>query len=249
MSGRFEELAWQATPMGELSLRRRRDPVLGADVYEVKLDEDYLMSSMFTAAEIEIARLALARLALADGARRSRPDGLTVAVGGLGLGYTAQAVLASPAVAAVIVIEAHAAVIDWHRRGLVPAAGDLTGDPRCRLVEGDFFALSAGASGLDPEAPGRLFDAIIVDIDHSPGHLLHPGHAPFYGPAGTRRLAGHLRPDSVFALWSNDPPDPAYHAVLAGVFATVEDHVVRFPNPLQGRDATNTVYLATSGPA
>src|SRR5204863_7451620 len=77
MSGRFEELAWQPTPMGELSLRRRRDPVLGADVYEVKLDDDYLMSSMFTAAEVEIAHLALARLArddgAVDGARRSRP--------------------------------------------------------------------------------------------------------------------------------------------------------------------------------
>jgi spermidine synthase len=239
MSGRFEELAWQQTPMGELSLRRRRDPVLGADVYEVKLDEDYLMSSMFTAAEVEIAHLALARLPR---------DGLTVAVGGLGLGYTAQAVLASPAVASLIVIEAHAAVIDWHRRGLVPAAADLTADPRCRLVQGDFFALCAGPDGLDVATPGRRFDAIIVDIDHSPGHLLHPDHAPFYGPAGTRRLAGHLRPGSVYALWSNDPPDPAYHAVLAGVFATVEDHVVRFPNPLQGRDATNTVYLATSDP-
>jgi hypothetical protein len=48
----------------------------------------------------------------------------------------------------------------------------------------------------------------------------------------------------VFALWSNDPPDDDYLAVLAQVFPQVRAHVVRFANPLQGRDATNTVYVA-----
>ena len=60
-----------------------------------------------------------------------------------------------------------------------------------------------------------------------------------------RRLAAHLHPGGVFALWSNDPPDEAFTAVLAGVFATAGAEVVRFPNPLQGREATNTVYVAT----
>ena len=57
---RFEELDWRPTPMGEISLRRRRDPLTGTDVFEVKLDDDFLMSSLFTAAEVELARLALA---------------------------------------------------------------------------------------------------------------------------------------------------------------------------------------------
>jgi hypothetical protein len=30
----FEELDWQDTPIGEISLRRRVEPTLGADVYE-----------------------------------------------------------------------------------------------------------------------------------------------------------------------------------------------------------------------
>ena len=33
--------------------------------------------------------------------------------------------------------------------------------------------------------------------------------------------------------------------MLAAVFADVEAEVVSFPNPLQDREATNTVYLAT----
>ncbi len=222
--------------MGAISLRRRRDPVIGEDVYEVKLDDDFLMSSMFTLAETEAARLALARLA---------GTGLEVAVGGLGLGYTAQAVLADPAVESLVVIEALGEVIEWHRRELIPAGAALAADPRCRLLQGDFFAMTA-RSGLDPASPARRFHAVIVDIDHSPRHLLHPDHAPFYRPEGMRRLAEHLHPDGVFALWSNDPPDEDFTAALTQHFTDVTAEIVRFPNPLQDREAANTVYLATA---
>ena len=239
MRARFEELDWSPTPIGELTLRRRTDPVTGVDVVEVKLGEEYLMSSLFTVAEVEVARLALARLEPVPGAA-----GLDVAVGGLGLGYTAQAVLADPRVTELVVVELLEPVVRWHREGLVPVGPALTGDPRCRFVQGDFFALAEGP-GFDPDAPHRLFDAVVLDIDHSPAHLLADGSAGFYGPAGTRRLATHLRPGGVYSLWSNDPPDPAYLDTLAEVFVDVAAEVVAFPNPLQGRDATNTVYLAT----
>jgi len=236
---RLEELDWSPTPIGELTLRRRTDPSTGVDIVEVKLGEEYLMSSLFTVAEIEVARLALARLEPAAGAA-----GLEVAVGGLGLGYTAQAVLADPRVRELVVVELLEPVVRWHREGLVPVGPVLTADPRCRLVQGDFFALADGP-GLDPDAPGRLFDAVVVDIDHSPAHLLADGSAGFYGVAGTRRLAAHLRPGGVYSLWSNDPPDQGYLDTLAEVFVDVAAEVVAFPNPLQGREATNTVYLAT----
>ena len=60
MSRRFEELDWQNTEMGEISLRRRLERTLDVDVYEVKLGDEYLMSSLFPVAEIELARLGLA---------------------------------------------------------------------------------------------------------------------------------------------------------------------------------------------
>ena len=48
--------------MGEISLRRRRDPQLDVDVFEVKLGDEFLMSSLFTVAEVELSRLGLAPL-------------------------------------------------------------------------------------------------------------------------------------------------------------------------------------------
>jgi spermidine synthase len=235
MSKRFEEIDWRPTVMGDISLRRRRDPSSGEDVYEVKLGDEFLMSSLFTAGEIALTRLGLGKL----------PDtGLDVVVGGLGLGYTARAALDDHRVRSLIVVDALAEVIGWHERGLVPLGTGLASDPRCRLVHGDFFAMTADPRGLDPLTPGRRFHAVLLDVDHSPRHVLHPAHAALYRPAGLRALAERLHPGGVFALWSNDPPDEEFTAVLAEVFGDAEAHVVGFDNPLQGGQATNTVYLA-----
>lgn len=235
MSLRFEELDSSPTPIGELSLRRR-EPGSCVDIFEVKLGDEFLMSSRFTVAEIELARLALARLPGSD---------LDVIVGGLGLGFTAQAVLADERVRDLVVVDALEPVIRWHERGLVPVGPALTGDDRCRFVHGDFFAMTDGA-GSDPNVPDRVFDAVLVDIDHSPRHLLADGSAGFYDVNRSRRLAGHIRPGGVFALWSNDPPNDDYLAVLGQVLVDAAAEVVTFPNPLQDRTATNTVYLATA---
>ena len=235
MSVYFEELDFRPTPIGVLSLRRRRSLTTGDDIYEIKLGDEFLMSSAFTAAEIELARLGLAALVRAD---------LDVVVGGLGLGYTAQAALENRHVRSLIVVDALAEVIEWHQQGLLPLGKQLTDDPRCRFVNGDFFAMSHSDEGFDPDLPGRRFDAVLVDIDHSPRNLLHPRHAALYQPAGLARLAVHLNPGGVFALWSNDAPDQAFERDLASVFATSAAHVVTFDNASGQHDATNTVYVA-----
>lgn len=234
MSVHFEELDFRPTPMGVLSLRRRRSLSTGLDIFEIKLGDEFLMSSQYTVAEIELARLGLAALNQGD---------LDVVVGGLGLGYTAVAALENPNLRSLIVVDALAEVIEWHEQGLLPLGQQLTGDPRCRLVHGDFFALSHSAVGFDADMPGRRFDAILVDIDHSPQNLLHPRHAALYGPEGLARLAAHLNPGGVFALWSNDPPDDGFSAVLAGAFESSAAHVVTFDNWQGDRDASNTVYV------
>jgi spermidine synthase len=240
MSALFEELAYQTTPIGALSLRRRRDLTLGVDVFEIKLGEDFLMSSQFTASEIALARLGLAELS------GRNPD---VVVGGLGLGYTARAVLEHQQVASLLVIEALAPVIDWHQHGLVPLGPSLTGDARCRFVHGDFFALAKSDAGFDPDTPYRQYDAVLVDIDHSPDLLLDARSASFYQPAGLRRLAAWLRPGGVFGLWSNALPDAAFTARLADCFAQARAEAVTFHNPLQDRPFTQTVYLARTARA
>ena len=231
----FEELDYRDTPIGGLSLRRRRELRLGVDVFEIKLGDEFLMSSLFTASEIAFADLGLAGLP---------GSGLNVVVGGLGLGYTAKAVLAHGNVASLVVVDFLEAVIEWHRSGLVPLGHELSADPRCRFVHGDFFKLAASAAGFDPDAPGRQFDAVLVDIDHSPEALLDESNAAFYGEAGLERLTAHLAPGGVFGLWSNDLPDPAFTARLARIFANARAEPVTFHNPLQDRPFTQTVYLA-----
>jgi hypothetical protein len=113
------------------------------------------------------------------------------------------------------------------------------------MQRGDFFAMANSTVGFDPEAPSRRFHAVLLDIDHTPRHVLHPSHCAFYTPAGLGKLVGHLHPGGVFALWSDDPPDPDFEAVLAEVFDRSEASVVRFPNPLTGGYSTNTVYVAS----
>jgi spermidine synthase len=241
---RFEELDWRQTSIGEVSLRRRREPTLDVDVYEVKLDDEYLMSSLFTVAEVELARLGLAALSgsgLAD-------SELDVVVGGLGLGYTAVTVLEHERVRSLTVIETVPEVIDWHRRELLPDVAGLSRDPRCRLVNGDFFAMVAGDDGFGQETPERLH-AVLLDIDHTPRHVLHPSHSGFYTADGLRRVERLLHPEGVFALWSDDPPDEEFGLVLGEVFASWVAHVVAFDNPLTGGESTNTVYVARKKPA
>ena len=171
-------------------------------------------------------------------------DNWDVVVGGLGLGYTAAAALKYPSLGRLTVVEALAPVIDWHQRELVPNGATLTNDPRCSYLLADFFALARG-DGFDPGDPGHAYDAILLDIDHTPDALLNPSHADLYGEEGMTRLRAFMKPGGVFALWSNEAPDDAFMAVLKNVFDSVEGHVVEFDNPVQGGTAINGVYVAT----
>ncbi len=237
MSRAFEEIDHQFTPLGEISLRRRLEPVLQVDVWEVKLGDEFLMSSLFTASEEAVATLGLGACV---------GDELDVVVGGLGLGHTAVTVLADDRVARLQVIEVLPEVIGWHRDGLVPLGPELIADERCTLRHDDFF--SVVDVGIEPDQRGddRRFDAILVDIDHTPSHHLHASNASFYGPAGFGRVSDQLQPGGVFALWSDDPPDEAFGALLGATFASVVAHVVSFPNHYTGAASACTVYVARS---
>jgi spermidine synthase len=167
-----------------------------------------------------------------------------VVVGGLGLGYTARAVLEHAEVASLLVVDALKPVIDWHQRGLVPLGEQITRDPRTRIVHADFFASANSAEGFDPEHPRRRFHAVLLDIDHSPRDLLHPRNASFYQPEGLRALVAQLHPGGVFALWSDEPPDEEFLGTLDTAFATARAHIVTFPNPLLEAESASTVYVA-----
>ncbi|WP_374961555.1 spermidine synthase [Spongiibacter tropicus] len=235
----FEEIDSQESPIGEISLRRRRIPAFGErDIYEVKLGDEFLMSSMFYAAEEALSTLGLAAV---------QGEGLRVVVGGLGLGYTAVKALEDPRIAELLVVEALDTVIGWHRDELVPLGRVLNADARNRYVLGSFFDLATSPeTGFDPDCDGQRVDAILLDIDHSPTEYLNSANASFYTTKNLSLMAQQLRPGGVFAMWSQNLPDAEFEALLKTVFPSVASHVVAFYNPFQNNEATNSVYVCVT---
>jgi len=233
----FEELDFRPTPLGDLVLRRRRIPRLGElDVYEVKLGDDFLMSSLFHEAERQLAKLGLGAL---------EQENLDVVVGGLGLGYTAVAALEDPRVSSLLVVEYLQPVIEWHKNGLAPLGDTLTKDNRCRLLQADFFALSRDMTkSFDPENPTKKHDAILLDVDHTPTNVLHQTNTRFYTEEGLGELAQHLKPGGVFALWADGEPDASFTDRLGKVFVRAESHTIEFDNPVTEDTSKGTVYLS-----
>ncbi|MGV8834045.1 MAG: spermidine synthase [Devosia sp.] len=235
MSALFQELDYRLSPLGPLSLRRRANLSGGEDIYEIILNDEYLMSSRFTAAEKALATIGL-------GHNATKP--MDVVVGGLGLGYTAQAALENGDVRSLTVIDSLPEIIEWHRSGLLPLGAQISQDARTNLALGDFFAMAMSAEGFDAASPGRRFDVILLDIDHSPTKLLHAGNAGFYQAQGLALMTRFLVPGGVFALWSNDGVDAEFLARLQSVFAHVETEIVAFEGLTDRSEQSNTLYLA-----
>ncbi len=232
-----EYLAAEESPLGLVCLRRRAlasDPATVAT--EITLDHHFLMSSVNTASERALAERALA---LHEGAD------LAVLVGGLGLGYTAHAVLASPRVARVEVMEYLAPVVAWLEAGLLPLSAELARDPRLRVVQGDVYARLAS----EPDREGRdapaAFppDVILIDVDHSPEEPLGRESESFYREPGLARARRHLAPGGVLGVWSY-AESPRFADALARVFAEVRVERIQFENLMFGEPETNVLFLA-----
>jgi spermidine synthase len=229
---KIEELAYHKTPLGELILRRRKETLLqNKEVFEVKLGEEFLMSSLFTEGERELSRLGLAGL---DGE-------LDVVVGGLGLGYTAAAALENKMVRSLLVIDLFQEVIDWHQNKLVPLGRILSEEKRCEMRQGNFFELAR--TGFDTSDNERKFDAVLLDIDHSPEHFLDEKNKSFYGAQGLNSLRKQIKTGGAFALWSNEACDK-FTKHLESIFGTAAAHTVEFANPYQNSMSVNSVYVA-----
>jgi spermidine synthase len=210
--------------LGELVLRRRA--VDGADVVELVGNGVLLMDSGDASTERELAAAALGALA---------GTGWHVAVGGLGLGFTAAAVLADERVRRVTVVEIEPALLGWVRDGLVPSATAVLDDERAEVVVGDVADVLPRLTGLD---------AVLLDVDNGPGFLVSPRNAGVYGATFLGAVTGRLRPGGVLAVWSSQP-SPALAAVLREVAGRCEER--RLVVHRGGRDLEYVVYVARRG--
>jgi spermidine synthase len=227
----LEILAYEDSPLGPLCLRRREllsQP--GTVVTEVTLNHAFLMSSYNTASERALASVALEMHPGTD---------LRVLVGGLGLGYTAHAALASPRVAKVQVVEFLPQVIDWLEQDLVPLAPALKADPRFTTAAGDVYARLAAA-------PGERFDLILIDVDHAPDDQLSGANDAFYSAEGLERASRHLAPGGILGVWSYAESSPFAQA-LREVFHDVRIEPVTFFNALIDEEVTDWLFFARAG--
>jgi spermidine synthase len=223
----LEILAYETTPLGPLCLRRRNtrhEPP--QRVTEITLNHEFLMSSLHTDSERALAEIPLAHLPGND---------LSVLIGGLGLGYTADAALASERVSRVLVVEFLPQIIQWLADGLIPLAAGLNADPRLAIVEGDVYARLLSVPTPEP------FDLILVDVDHSPADPLAASNAPFYTTAGMALARQHLQPGGILALWSCAEHTPTLEAMRREL-TDVAAHPIRYYNRHVDEEFTDWIY-------
>jgi spermidine synthase len=279
---KIEILGFEETPLGSLCLRRRGMLARpGTVVTEITLGHELLMSSYHTESERALAEGALAFHAERasrrgpgtgthpDPAGDALPRNLRVLIGGLGLGYTAEAVLACDRVAEVDVVELLAPVIDWMGSGLVPLSSTLTGDPRYRAIHADVFAALAAGPDLDPSAGDRAgpptaaqrspppgvpdqasssgpvrgrYDLILIDVDHSPDEPLGEESQGFYSAEGLDRARAHLAEGGVLGVWSY-AEDSAFARAQREVFDEVRVVPVRYLNEMVNEEQEDWLVL------
>ncbi|MGH2437876.1 MAG: spermine/spermidine synthase, partial [bacterium] len=146
-SGR-EVLERLSTATGDWQLQQRDGH------YEIICNGVFLMASYNRESSRSLAAAALERV---KGAQ------LRVVVGGLGIGYTAGAVLEDPRVRSLDLVEVEPVVVRWHREYFAPLTGRPLDDARTNLIVADLAQLTL--------PPGAL-DLMLLDTDNFPQRVI-----------------------------------------------------------------------------
>jgi hypothetical protein len=147
-------------------------------------------------------------------------SGHRVLVAGLGLGITLKALLESPAVGAVDVVEILPPVVAWNRGPLAILNGGALEDPRVQVFEADLEDFLLAGEGAGCVGPGRtrepVYDLLLLDIDNGPTWLSLERNAWLYGKRGLEHLRRHTAIPGVIALWATEA-SADFEEVLEGV--------------------------------
>jgi spermidine synthase len=216
------EIARAETERGEVVLRRRTSDA-AADVVELRVNGVFVMDTLETTSEIELAAQAL-----------DLPENpAVVLIGGLGLGFTLQRVLSDPRVERAVVVEIEEALIEWMRDGTVPHGPAILADARATVVNADIAMAIAEARST--------YDLVLLDVDNGPGYLVHEDNEAVYEEPFLRQCHELLSPGGVLVVWSANPA-PELLATMRAVFGSAEEqaHDVL----LQDRPEKYYLYLA-----
>jgi spermidine synthase len=167
------------------------------------------------------------------------PNPGNVLVGGLGLGYTTQALLDMGATS-VDLVELSAALIGWAHEGLTPTLGSLSTYPRVRLHHGDIGDVVNAQASL----PGLFgpWDAICLDVDNGPDFLIHQQNARVYEPDTLASALDHLVPGGRLSIWSEGPSNQLWYDLLR-LDGDATERLI--PLKRGGRDLDYAIYLVT----
>ncbi|WP_328991547.1 hypothetical protein OG394_35235 [Kribbella sp. NBC_01245] len=214
------EIARSTSDRGEIWLGRRSDGAL-----ELRVNGVFVMDDRETRSEELLATAAL---------EAYTATGLTVLVGGLGLGYTVRALLKDPRVQRIIVAEIEPDLVQWMRDGLIPSVLD---DERVEVQPGD-------VRDIVGQQPGQSLDGILLDVDNGPDFLVYEGNSAIYESEFLATCRSALKPSSgVLTVWSSSHSD---HLARAMATTYDESRVRPVPVELQGRDETYYVYQGSS---
>jgi len=193
--------------------------------YEIICNGVFLMASYNRESSRQLASLALTRV---------RGDRLRVLVGGLGIGYTAGAVLEDPRVMRLDLVEVEPVVVRWHREYFAALVGRPLNDPRTRLILADLseVPLSQGA-----------FDALLLDTDNYPERIVREQNSAIYDASGISGLFRALRPGGTMAFWAADRAPMLAARLRRAADAVEEIDVPDMVSPT--RKGRAWIYMAT----
>lgn len=193
--------------------------------FSIMLGTNELMNSRLSGSEEALASLVAERLPTGGNPK--------ILIGGLGMGFTLRAALASFPAGTIEVAELVPAVIAWARGELASVFGQCLDDPRTTIRQADV------AQVIRSQRAG--FDAILLDVDNGPDGITHENNSMLYNATGLGEAKAALRPGGILAVWSAAPSAPFTKRLLKAGFE-VEEAKVRAHK--KGRGARHTIWLA-----
>lgn len=218
----YAEVARAESERGEVVLRRRIEE-RAADALELRVNGVFVMDTKETRSESELAAAALELV----------EDPRDVVVGGLGLGFTVQRVLADPRVARVMIVEIEEALVSWMRDGTIPHGPSLLADKRVHIVNADIVMAIAEATST--------YDLVLLDVDNGPGYLVHDANSGIYEHDFIASSKLIVNPGGALVVWSANPA-PELMSVMEKVFGNCTEH--RYDVLLQERPEQYLLYLS-----